>query len=210
MNNLKQKIGIIGYTGLIGKILFKDLNYERKFLLYKYNSKNIEKINNKNFDKIYCAGLPAEKWKANKFPLKDKQNIEKLSKILKSTNCKKFILISTIDVYKKKEIYGLGGIIWFEKNVNECLIIKKEIEVDLNLIFKNSKIEKHGERKLPYDTTGKSKQLSQTQYTINNGLVAIECTDFSDNMTSQMGYTDNLKIATYSKEYENFVRNEAY
>ena len=91
MNNLKQKIGIIGYTGLIGKILFKELNYERKFLLYKYNSKNIEKINNKNFDKIYCAGLPAEKWKANKFPLKDKQNIEKLSKILKSTNCKRFI-----------------------------------------------------------------------------------------------------------------------
>ena len=71
--NLKQKIGIIGYTGLIGKILFKELNYERKFLLYKYNSKNIEKIGNKNFDKIYCAGLPAEKWKANKFPLKDRQ-----------------------------------------------------------------------------------------------------------------------------------------
>ena len=111
---------------------------------------------------------------------------------------------------KKKEIYGLGGIIWFEENINECLTIKKEIEVDLNLIFKNSKIEKYGERKLPYDTTGKSKQLSQTQYTINNGLVAIECTDFSDNMTSQMGYTDNLKIATYTKEYENFVRNEAY
>ena len=59
---------------------------------------------------------------------------------------------------KKKEIYGIGGIIWFEKNVSECLKIKKEIELELNVIFKNSKIEKHGERTLPYDTTGKSKQ----------------------------------------------------
>ncbi len=111
---------------------------------------------------------------------------------------------------KKKEIYGMGGIIWFEKNVDECLIKKKEIEIDLNIIFTNSKIQKFGERKLPYDTTGESKQLSQTQYTVNNGVAAIECTDFSDNITLQMGYTDNLKIATYSKEYENFVRNEAY
>ena len=110
----------------------------------------------------------------------------------------------------KKEIYGMGGIIWFEKNVQECLSKKKEIEIELNIIFKNSKIENYGERELPYDSTGESKQLSQTQYIINNGLTAIECTDFSENMTSQMGYTDNLKIATYSKEYENFVRNEAY
>ena len=110
----------------------------------------------------------------------------------------------------KKEIYGMGGIIWFEKNVQECLSKKKEIEIELNMIFKNSKIENYGERELPYDPTGESKQLSQTQYIINNGLTAIECTDFSENMTSQMGYTDNLKIATYSKEYENFVRNEAY
>ena len=110
----------------------------------------------------------------------------------------------------KKEIYGIGGIIWFEKNVQECLSKKKEIEIELNIIFKNSKIENYGERELPYDSTGKSKQLSQTQYIINNGLTAIECTDFSENMTSEKGYTDNLKIATFAKEYENFVRNEAY
>lgn len=125
--NLKQKIGIIGYTGLIGKILFNELNYERKFLLYKYNSKNIEKINNKNFDKIYCAGLPAEKWRANKFPLKDKQNINKLSKILKSTNCKNFILISTIDVHKKKEIYGRNRLKFenfIKKKFKKYLIIR--------------------------------------------------------------------------------------
>jgi len=111
---------------------------------------------------------------------------------------------------KKYEIYGMGGIIWFEKNVNKCLNKKKEIEKDLNIIFKNSTIESHKERNLPYDPSGKSKQLSQTQYIIENGVIAIECTDFSESMTIKNGYTDNLKISTYSKEYEFFVRNEAY
>ena len=145
--------------------------------------------------------------------------------VTKYENSDKFYILTTVtskfELYdalqfsvkkndKKYEIYGMAGIIWFEKNVNECLNKKKEIEKDLNIIFKNSKIESYKERKLPYDPTGKSKQLSQTQYIIENGIIGIECTDFSENMTIEKGYTDNLKIGTYSKEYEFFVRNEAY
>lgn len=145
--------------------------------------------------------------------------------VTKYENSDKFYILTTVtskfELYdslqfsvkkndKKYEIYGMAGIIWFEKNVNECLIKKKEIEKDLNIIFKNSKIEAYKEMKLPYDPTGKSQQLSQTQYIIENGLISIECTDFSESMTIEKGYTDNLKIATFSKEYEFFVRNEAY
>jgi len=108
---------------------------------------------------------------------------------------------------KKYKIFGMGGIIWFEKNVSNCLIKKNEIEKDLKTIFNNSKIESFGERTLPYDQSGKSKQIAQTQYNVDNGLVAIECTDFSENLSNEKGYIDNLKIATYSKEYELFVRN---
>ena len=145
--------------------------------------------------------------------------------VTKYENSDKFYILTTVtskfELYdalqfsvkkndKKYEIYGMAGIIWFEKNVNECLNKKKAIEKDLNIIFKNSIIRAYKERKLPYDPTGKSKQLSQTQYIIENGVAGIECTDFSENMTIEKGYTDNLKIATYSKEYEFFVRNEAY
>lgn len=145
--------------------------------------------------------------------------------VTKYENSDKFYILTTVtskfELYdslqfsvkkndKKYEIYGMAGIIWFEKNVNECLIKKKEIEKDLNIIFKNSKIEAYKEMKLPYDPTGKSQQLSQIQYIIENGLISIECTDFSESMTIEKGYTDNLKIATFSKEYEFFVRNEAY
>ena len=132
-----------------------------------------------------------------------------------TTVISKFVLYDALQFSVKKndkkyEIYGMAGIIWFEKNINQCLNKKKEIEKDLNIIFKNSKIESYKESKLPYDPSGKSKQLSQTQYIIENGVIGIECTDFSENMTIEKGYTDNLKIATYSKEYEFFVRNEAY
>ena len=43
--------------------------------------------------------MPAEKWKANKFPEKDLAIVESLKKILSTVTCQNFILISTIDVY---------------------------------------------------------------------------------------------------------------
>ncbi len=111
---------------------------------------------------------------------------------------------------KKYEIHGMGGIIFFTKNVSKCLTKKEEIEQDLKTIFNNVESESFGERILPYDPSGQSKQLSQTQYFFNNGVISIECTDFSKKITNEKGYTDNLRIATYSKEYENFVRYEAH
>ena len=45
-------------------------------------------------------------------------------------------------------------------------------------------------------------------YKVNGGYNLY--TDFSKKITNEKGYTDNLRIATYSKEYENFVRYEAH
>ena len=60
-------------------------------------------------------------------------------------------------------------------------------------------------------TSGKSRQW-QTQYLLskNSGTVSIECNDWSEELKTKEGYTDNLSISIYSKEYENFVRYEAY
>ena len=91
---------LIGYTGFIGSILKQKINKANL-----YNSKNINKIKNKKFDEIICAGLPAAKWLANKYPSKDLKNTKKLINILKFVKCNLFILISTIDV-KKNEPYG--------------------------------------------------------------------------------------------------------
>ena len=94
---------LIGHSGFVGSILKK--KYRNWHL---YNSKNISKIRYKNYSEIICAGLPAAKWKANKYPKKDKNNLNKLIRNITLVNCKLFILISTIDIYKRNETYGIN------------------------------------------------------------------------------------------------------
>ncbi len=85
---------LIGHTGFVGGNLLRQNQFD-----FLYNSKNIQDIDEKNFDMVVCAGVPAIKWLANKEPEKDWANIEKLINNLKTISAKKFVLISTIDVY---------------------------------------------------------------------------------------------------------------
>ena len=91
-----QKLGaaLIGYTGFVGSNILAQHPFD-----WLYNSKNIEDIQNKNFDLAVCAAAPGTKWVANKNPRQDLAAIEKLINNLKSVKCNKFVLISTIDVY---------------------------------------------------------------------------------------------------------------
>jgi len=91
---MKNNDCLIGYTGFIGQKLLS----QKKFS-FLYNSKNIHKIKNKKFNNVFCAGAPGIKWLANKFPKKDLNSINNLKKNIGKMKCKKFILISTVDVY---------------------------------------------------------------------------------------------------------------
>ena len=91
---MKNNDCLIGYTGFVGQKLLSQKKF--KFL---FNSKNINKIKNKEFNYVYCAGAPGIKWVANKFPKKDLESLNLLKKNIKSIKCKRFILISTVDVY---------------------------------------------------------------------------------------------------------------
>ena len=86
--------GLIGYTGFVGSNLCSQRKYD-----IQVNSKNFLTLKGKEFDRIVCAGVSAVKWKANKNPEEDLQNINRLAEVLKTVKAKKFILISTIDVY---------------------------------------------------------------------------------------------------------------
>ena len=100
-----NRIAIIGYTGLIGSNLYTQYKSSHKYIDL-YNSKNIAKIKKDiTYEIVFCAGLPAEKWKANKHPKKDKVNTLKLIKNLQKINTKKLVLISTIDINFKHN-YG--------------------------------------------------------------------------------------------------------
>ncbi len=89
-----SKTCLIGYTGYVGTNL--DLKYN---FTHKYNSKNIHEIQNDTYDLVICAGISATKWWSNLHEKEDLDNIMSLLNNLKSVKTKKFILISTIDVY---------------------------------------------------------------------------------------------------------------
>lgn len=89
-----SKEALIGYSGFVGSNLarqhaFTDL----------YNSQNIDAIKGREYDLVVCAGASAVMWVANKEPQEDWKKINSLLERLKTIKTKRFVLISTIDVY---------------------------------------------------------------------------------------------------------------
>jgi len=110
-----KSLALVGYTGFVGSNILSYFK-KKKLRIKKYNSKNIESIHKKNFTHLVFAGLPATKWKINQNPKKDMRNINSILKLLKTIKVKKFILISTIDIYNTKEAYGKNRL-FFEKSI---------------------------------------------------------------------------------------------
>ena len=91
---MNLKTALIGYTGFVGSNLKDQFRFDDL-----YNSKNIHEIDNKHYDLIVCAGIKAQKWYANQHPEEDLQDILTLVNHLRTVKVKRFVLISTIDVY---------------------------------------------------------------------------------------------------------------
>ncbi len=102
---------LIGYTGFVGSNLLNQQAFDDL-----YNSRNIDQIKNKHFNQVVCAGVPAQKWIANREPAQDRKNIQSLIKHLKTIKTDKFILISTVDVYPNPINVNENSVI----NIEEC------------------------------------------------------------------------------------------
>ncbi len=96
---MKNKFALIGYTGFIGSNL---ISYKKN--IDKFNSKNINKIANNRYDIVICAGTSSKRWIANKYPKEDKKKILNLINNLKQIRTKKFILISTCEVFDNSKV----------------------------------------------------------------------------------------------------------
>lgn len=127
---------LIGYTGFVGSNLCAQTSFDAM-----YNSKNIKDIYEKNFDLVIYAGVRSEKYLANLQPEHDRQYIEAAIGNIKKMRVERFVLISTIDVYKKPlgvdeqtqideeglHPYGLHRRMlekWVEENVPNSLIVR--------------------------------------------------------------------------------------
>jgi len=84
---------IVGWTGLVGRELLTRLPGA-----ILYNSTNIQDMAGRSFNRIYFAGMPAEKWKINGAPDADYERLCMYKDLLATVQCAHFYLISTVDV----------------------------------------------------------------------------------------------------------------
>lgn len=88
--------GLIGYTGFVGSNLTRLASFDAC-----YNSQTIAEIRGTEFDLLICAAPQAKKWWANQHPEEDKALVQQLIDCLKQTQAKRFVLISSIDVFPR-------------------------------------------------------------------------------------------------------------
>ena len=85
---------LIGASGYVGTTLQGQTQFDAF-----YRSADINDIRGQASDLVVCAAAPAQKWLANRDPLADRENIERLIGHLASISCATFVLISTVDVF---------------------------------------------------------------------------------------------------------------
>lgn len=85
---------LIGHTGFVGSNLARQHRFDIHF-----NSGNFRDMAGREFELLVCAGLSAAKWLANRDPQDDWARIALLQDVLARVRARRFILISTVDVY---------------------------------------------------------------------------------------------------------------
>ncbi len=86
---------LIGYTGFVGGNLLRQGRFDATF-----NSKNFQDLAGGRFDEVWCAGIQATKWWANKNPEADWNAIRALLDVLATVRTDRFVLLSTVDVFR--------------------------------------------------------------------------------------------------------------
>lgn len=85
---------LIGHTGFVGGTLDRAHDFAHRF-----NSKNAEDMRGLTASGVVCAGVYAEKWRANAEPENDLAHVRQVFDLLSSIKTDNVVLISTVDLY---------------------------------------------------------------------------------------------------------------
>mgnify|MGYP006188822361 CR=1 FL=1 len=85
---------LVGWSGFVGGTLLRQHVFSDRF-----RSTDIDRIRGAEFDTVYCAGAPAQKWIANQAPDRDRSQLGTLISALAEVHCRRLVLISTVDVF---------------------------------------------------------------------------------------------------------------
>jgi len=125
---------LIGHSGFVGTTLLRQRRFDACF-----RSTDIERIRGQRFDTIVCAGISATKWQANREPEADRQAIQALQAALDDVQCRRFVLVSTVDVFERplgvdegdapdaRQPYGrhrLEAETWARQRFPGCIVVR--------------------------------------------------------------------------------------
>tara|TARA_Y100000590_G_scaffold463719_1_gene631181 strand:- start:774 stop:1361 length:588 start_codon:yes stop_codon:yes gene_type:complete len=110
---------------------------------------------------------------------------------------------------KNYKIVSIGGLKFFENNRSECY---KKMDTAINAIEKffpkseksSIEINKHSA-----DKSGKS-VIRDMWFKLSSGQVYINCTDWSDNITKELSWTDEFGVYIETYELVKWLKDKAY
>ncbi len=116
--------------------------------------------------------------------------------------------------YKRQDsnykIESIGGILFYENNIDECLLKKEEILKNIKTILSDeTKISEDVARAHSESYPNSLIWTTNFQYK-NEDLIRIYCTDWSNDIENSRGWTDHLSISFLTKDFIYFLDNEAY
>ena len=107
-------------------------------------------------------------------------------------------------------IYSIEGIN-FPNDINSCINDQNNISSEIKTMFPNAqKLIQNG--KHTGDPSGKSMAYEIYYSLKNGGMIVLACYDWSEEITADPSkkWVDNLKVIIDSKEFSNWLNNEAY
>ena len=104
---------------------------------------------------------------------------------------------------KKYIIYGISAGIFYS-NIQQCEKKLKSISKELSSLFSNSEIFLDTKQSHPADKTGGSTATADI-FMLKTGSASVRCTDWSDEITSSYGWSDNLRVGVKLKEYNDWL-----
>ena len=105
---------------------------------------------------------------------------------------------------KKYIIDAIRGVLFCEKNIEKCNKKQKEIDLELSKMFKKSQREVD-KGKHSADKSGKS-TFSHINFWLTSGdVVTIELIDWSEKITNEKGWTDNVRVSFRAEEFNDFL-----
>ena len=108
-------------------------------------------------------------------------------------------------------IHGISAIIYYDDRYSECLVQKQKITKEMeNLISSktNRQSRDNIKRSLRFDPTGESIWSYFAFYFDNGEASQVFCTDWAKYLTDEKKWRDNLKVALYSKQFANYLKNQ--